>query len=163
MSTKHSSSKFASNRIQQWYRNRKHFSNTRNAHKTLLHSAGGHQGSRKAHQSGNQEKWIIQPKLDKTMRIFCGTNYTGISHNGTWSDCHVCLFPLSILLVTVLLIWQTCWQQRPDRKDLLGHSPHRLMSLCYEKRCNISNAFSHWLRPKMYWRPMLGPLRYSHL
>ena len=45
---------FISGRIQ-WYRNRKHFVNTRNAHniKTLLLSAGGHQGSRKAHQAGN--------------------------------------------------------------------------------------------------------------
>ena len=34
---------FISNRIQQWYRNTKHFVNTRNAHniETLLHSAGG--------------------------------------------------------------------------------------------------------------------------
>ena len=50
-----SSSCFISDRIQQWCRNRKHFVNTRNAHniETVLHSAGGPQGSRKAHQAGN--------------------------------------------------------------------------------------------------------------
>ena len=35
----------------------KHFVDTRNVHKieTLLHCAGGHQGSRKAHQAGSQK------------------------------------------------------------------------------------------------------------
>ena len=48
---------FISDRIQQWYRNRKHFVVTRNAHniETLLYSAGGHQESCKAHQAGNQK------------------------------------------------------------------------------------------------------------
>ena len=46
-----------SERIQHWYISRKHFVNTRNAHniETLLHSAGGHRGSRKAHPAGNQK------------------------------------------------------------------------------------------------------------
>ena len=48
---------FISDRIQQWYKNRKHYVNTRNAHniETLLHSAAGHRGSREAHQAGNQK------------------------------------------------------------------------------------------------------------
>ena len=48
-----------SDRIKQWYRNRKDFVNTRNVPniETLLHSAGGHQESRKAHQADNQNVW----------------------------------------------------------------------------------------------------------
>ena len=47
--------RFITDRIPQGYRSRKHFVNTRNAHniEPLLHSAGGHQGSHKAHQAGN--------------------------------------------------------------------------------------------------------------
>ena len=46
---------FISDRIQQWYRNRKTFCKYQYSHdiETLLHSAGGHQGSRKA-QADNQ-------------------------------------------------------------------------------------------------------------
>ena len=49
---------FISDRIQQWYRNRKTFCKYQYSHdiETLLHSAGGHQGSRKAHQADNQKK-----------------------------------------------------------------------------------------------------------
>ena len=48
---------FISDRIQQWYRNRKTFCKYQYSHdiETLLHSAGGHQGSRKAHQADNQK------------------------------------------------------------------------------------------------------------
>ena len=61
--------RFISDRVRQWFRNRKHFVNTRNAYdiKTLLHSVGGHKGSRKARRAGNQ-----------------------IMLTGLWIYCHMC-------------------------------------------------------------------------
>ena len=61
-------SNFISDRIQQWYRNRKHFGNTK-MHMTLKHSAGGHQGSQKAHQAGKQ-KYVTSEYGDMGFNCF---------------------------------------------------------------------------------------------
>ena len=49
-----------SDRIQQWYRNRKTFCKYQYSHdiETLLHSADGYQGTRKAHHADNQNQNI---------------------------------------------------------------------------------------------------------
>ena len=54
---------FISHRIKQWYRNRKTFCKYQYSHdiETLLHSAGGHQGSRKAHQADNENVALAFP------------------------------------------------------------------------------------------------------
>ena len=65
---------FISDRIQQWYRNRKTFCKYQYSHdiETLLHSAGGHQGSRKAHQADNQVLYIYSwNSLCRLLSICC--------------------------------------------------------------------------------------------